>query len=118
LKTPEGELAAWLFMKYFSGLEAQVKWASASDYYPVRQSAGGGMKQFFASNPDYETVFKLLPFGKYEPNVPGYESARELVSEALAAIAAGADVSEILVQLNEQVNAILIEQNLYLSPAQ
>ncbi|OGO27819.1 MAG: hypothetical protein A2Z16_02000 [Chloroflexi bacterium RBG_16_54_18] len=115
--TPEAELAAWLFMKYFSGLEAQVEWASASDYYPVRQSAGKEMEKFFASNPVNETVFKLLPYGKFEPNVPGYESARELVSEALAAIAGGADVTETLQRLNEQVNAILIEQNLYLSTA-
>jgi hypothetical protein len=71
------------------------------------------MEKFLVSNPANETIFNLLPYGKYEPNVPGYESARELVSEALAAIAGGADVTETLQRLNEQANAILIEQNLH-----
>lgn len=115
--TPEGELAAWLFMKYFSGIAAQVEWASSSDYYPVRQSTGEGLKKFFTSNTANESVFKLLPYGKFEPNVPGYEYTRELVSEALAAIAGGADVTETLVRLNEQLNLILSEQNLTMSPA-
>lgn len=107
---PEKELAGWLFIRYFSGPDAQAEWATRSNYYPVRQSAREGMESFFAKDPGYEQVFQLLPYGKFEPNLPGYDRIRRLVSEALAAVAAGAEVQATLQRLNAQANEILLEQ--------
>ncbi len=108
--TPERELAAWLFVKYFTSPEVQAKWAKASNYFPVRKSVAEGLSDYFEQNPAYKTAFELLPYGKFEPPVPGYDFVRDKVEEAMAAIADGADVKSTLDQLTEEANAILAEQ--------
>jgi multiple sugar transport system substrate-binding protein/sn-glycerol 3-phosphate transport system substrate-binding protein len=65
---------------------------------------------YFEQNPAYKTAFELLPYGKTEPPVPGYDFVRDLVREAMAAIADGADVQSTLDQLTSDANDILAEQ--------
>ena len=36
--TPEQELAAWLFVKWFTSPEIQAQWVAASGYFPTRAS--------------------------------------------------------------------------------
>lgn len=107
--TPEQELAAWLFIKYFTRPEVQARWVKASNFFPVRSSVAEGLSEYFSNNPAYQTAFDLLPYGKFEPQLPGYDFIRLLVEEAMAAIADGADIQNTLDQLNEQANAILSE---------
>ena len=38
IQSPEKELAAWLFIKYYTGTKAQTEWVQATNYYPVRKS--------------------------------------------------------------------------------
>jgi multiple sugar transport system substrate-binding protein/sn-glycerol 3-phosphate transport system substrate-binding protein len=108
--TPEGELAAWLFVRYYTSPDVQAGWAKASGYFPVRASVAEGMADYFAENPIYKTAFDLLEFGAFEPPVPGYEFVRIKVNEAMAAILDGADVASTLAILNEEANAILADQ--------
>ena len=108
--TPEREVAAFQFLKYYTSPEAQAKWAQASNYFPVRASVAEGMADYFAANPAYKTAWDLLPYGKTEPPVPGYDFVRDMVEEAMAAIADGADVQETLNTLTEDANANLAEQ--------
>ncbi len=108
--TPEGELAAWLFVKYYTDTEAQGTWAKASEYFPVRASVAEGLTDYFAENPAYKTAFDMLEFGRFEPPTPGYDFVRSKVGEAMAAIADGADVATTLAALNEESNIILAEQ--------
>ncbi|GAB4556831.1 MAG: hypothetical protein Kow0047_00630 [Anaerolineae bacterium] len=108
--TPERELATWLFIKYYTSPEVQAKWAMASNYFPVRRSVAEGLKDYFEANPAYKTAFDLLPYGRFEPPVPGYDFVRDKVEEAMAAIANGADVQTTLDQLTEEANQILDEQ--------
>jgi multiple sugar transport system substrate-binding protein/sn-glycerol 3-phosphate transport system substrate-binding protein len=108
--TPERELATWIFVKYYTSPEVQAKWAKVSQYFPVRKSVAEGMADYFASDPAYKTAFDLLPYGKFEPPVPGYDFVRDKVEEVMAAIADGADVQSSLDKLNEEANAILAEQ--------
>jgi multiple sugar transport system substrate-binding protein/sn-glycerol 3-phosphate transport system substrate-binding protein len=108
--TPEKELAAWLFVKYYTSPEVQATWAKVSNYFPVRQSVAEGLGDYFEQNPAYKTAFELLPYGKTEPPVPGYDFVRDLVREAMAAIADGADVQSTLDQLTSDANDILAEQ--------
>ena len=108
--TPEKELAAWLFIKYYTSPDVQAKWAKASNYFPVRKSVAEGLADYFAENPAYKKAFELLPYGKFEPPVPGYDFVRDLVGDAMAAIADGADVASTLADLNQQANDILSEQ--------
>jgi multiple sugar transport system substrate-binding protein len=75
--TPEGEVAAWEFVKYYTSVETQAEWAQASNYFPVRQSVAEGLSDYFAENPAYETAFELLEFGQAEPPVPQYDPVRD-----------------------------------------
>ena len=110
LTTPERELAAFQFLKYYTSPEAQAKWAQASNYFPVRASVAEGMADYFAANPAYQIAWDLLPYGKTEPPVPGYDFVRDMAEEAMAAIAGGADVQETLSTLTQDANESLAEQ--------
>jgi multiple sugar transport system substrate-binding protein/sn-glycerol 3-phosphate transport system substrate-binding protein len=108
--TPAAELAAWLFVKYYTSAEVNTKWALASNYFPVRASAAANLTDYFAKNPAYKAAFDLLQYGIFEPPVPGYDFVRSKVQEAMAAIADGGDVAGTLAPLNEEANALLQEQ--------
>jgi len=107
--TPEQELAAWLFVKYYTSPEVQARWALASQYFPVRQSAleVEELATFLAEDETYSTAFGLLEFTKAEPSVPGYDPVRDQISRTLTAIVTGTDtrpIQEILDELNEFAN--------------
>ena len=108
--SPEQELAAWLFLKYFTTPAVQARWARATGYFPVRQSVAAGMKGYFADNPGYADAFKLLKYGAAEPPVPGYDFVRDAVSQATAKITGGADVTQTLSAVNKEANNILADQ--------
>lgn len=108
--TPEQELAAFLFMKYYTSKDVQAKWAEASNYFPVRQSVADGLSGYFEKNPAYKTAFDLLQYGIAEPSAPGYDFVRDVLQEKMAAIATGADVATTLDEVNEEANAILADQ--------
>jgi multiple sugar transport system substrate-binding protein len=108
--TPEAELAAWLFIKYFTGPEIQARWAQASGYLPVRAAAASGLSEYLAANPAYASAWELLPFGTAEPSTPGYDSVRKMVAEALTVILDGERIPPILDQLNQDANLNLLEQ--------
>ena len=107
--TPEGQLAAWLFLKYYTSPEVQVKWVKASNYFPVRAGVEEGLADYFAQNTAYKTVFDMLKFSKSEPPTPGYDFIRETVKEAMAAIVDGAEVKPTLDKLSTNANANLAE---------
>jgi multiple sugar transport system substrate-binding protein/sn-glycerol 3-phosphate transport system substrate-binding protein len=108
--TPERELAAWLFIKYYTSPEIQARWAIASQYFPVRQSVAEGLTDYFASDPAYKTAFDMLKYGYFEPPVPGYDFARDVVESYMAAIADGADVTESLTAADDESDVILQDQ--------
>lgn len=106
--TPERELAAWLFLKYFTTTDVQAEWAMLSSYFPVRQSAADQMADFFVANPQYANAFNLLPHTKSEPGTPNYDYARNYIESAMAEIlTGGADVVATLNQLNIDANSTL-----------
>lgn len=108
--SPESVVASWLFLKYYTGTEAQAKWAKASQYFPVRESVAAGLSDFFESLPPYKTAFELLEYGISEPNVPGYDFVRALLDSEMAAIMDGADVASTLEVANKEANLILDDQ--------
>jgi multiple sugar transport system substrate-binding protein len=110
--TPEQELAAWLFVKYYTSPEIQAAWGLASNYFPVRASAAESelIQTEFASNEPYKTAFDLLPFGVAEPPVPGYDPVRVEMSNTMIAIVDGAEVASSLDTLDETADGILAAQ--------
>lgn len=112
--SPEVELAAWLFIKYFASPAVQAQWAAATGYFPVRRSAVIAMQQFLSENPVYNSGIDLLEYSQFEPPVPGYNFVREIVEEAMAAIMKGAEIKKILEELNDEANTILAEHQVVL----
>ncbi len=85
--TPERELAAWLFMKFFGETANTAKFSTVSGYFPVRQSAAATVleatkkNKAFANYPEaaegFATLFTdALPYGKIEAPVAGYDPVR------------------------------------------
>jgi multiple sugar transport system substrate-binding protein/sn-glycerol 3-phosphate transport system substrate-binding protein len=110
--TPQQELAAWLFVKYYTDTEAQGTWARASNYFPVRASVAEGLADYFESDPAYATAFDLLQYTVAEPPVPGYDFVRDEAEGVLAAIVGdpSMDVAAALGDLTELSNEILADQ--------
>ncbi len=110
--TPERELAAWLFIKYYTSTEVQAKWAQASEYFPVRASVAKDLEEYFSTRPAYKTAFDMLQYSKFEPPTPGYDFVREMVNTAMATIIADPfpEVKGLLDQLTTDANENLKDQ--------
>ena len=108
--TPEQELAAWLFLKHYASADMQAKWARAVEGFPIRGSAFEQMDKYIEENPAYGRLIAFLPEGRSEPSVPGYGFIRGAMSDAITAIAGGADVTATLQQLNAEANSVVARQ--------
>jgi multiple sugar transport system substrate-binding protein/sn-glycerol 3-phosphate transport system substrate-binding protein len=106
---PATQLAAWLFIKYYTSPEIQARWAVASNYFPVRESVAEGLGDYFATFPAFETAFNLLEFGHTEPPVAGYDNVRDVIEQAYNRILAGEDPATVLAEAEEEANALLEE---------
>jgi multiple sugar transport system substrate-binding protein/sn-glycerol 3-phosphate transport system substrate-binding protein len=102
--TPATQLAAWLFLKWFTEPEQQAQWVRSSFYFPVRKSAVNGLADAFAANPRYRSAFDLLDFGKAEPSVGGYQQVRMLMQQTLVNVLAGADLDQELERLQQKAD--------------
>jgi multiple sugar transport system substrate-binding protein len=108
--TPEGQLAAWLFLKWFTEPAQQARWVRASNYFPVRKSTAQELVEYFAENPQYKAAYDLLGYGKSEPSVAGYQQVRRLIQDAMVEIFDGGDVGQVLERLETAANRSLAEQ--------
>ncbi len=103
--TPERQLAAWLFLKWFTEPEQQARWVEVSGYFPARRSTRQALGDYFAAHPHYARAFEWLDFGRAEPGVPGYTRVRRLIAEAMVATVAGEDIDATLAQLQRAAQA-------------
>ncbi|GAB4265777.1 MAG: hypothetical protein Kow0080_06290 [Candidatus Promineifilaceae bacterium] len=106
---PQTQLAAWLFIKFYTSPEIQARWARASNYFPVRASVAEGLPEYFTENPAYEVAFNLLKYGKTEAPVAGYDNIRDEAEAAFVRVLHGEDAATVLAELDEAANAILAE---------
>jgi multiple sugar transport system substrate-binding protein len=108
--TPEQELAAWLFLKWFTEPEQNARWSKISNYFPVRKSAAEEMTDYFEANPVFAQAFELMPYSTYEAQwCACYEEVRRLMEDAYSAILDGADIDNTLAQLEADANVSLAE---------
>ena len=111
--TPEQELAAWDFIKWYTSPEIQARWSAISGYFPTRASASDFLGDYLADRPQYASAVELLPFSKYEPQLISYTAVRDAVTKAFNEIMQGADTQSTLDALtifaNEQEAAMMAE---------
>ena len=106
---PQTQLAAWLFVRYYTSADLQARWARASNYFPVRESVANGLSDYFAENPAYQTAFEMLRYTKTEPGVAGYDPIRDAAQEAFIRVLNGEDANTVLAELDATANQLLAE---------
>ena len=99
--TAQKQLAAWLFLKWFTQPEQQDRWVTASHYFPVRRSIAHRLDSY------YRASYELLDYGKPEPAIGGYEPVRALVVDAMEEIVAGGDMVAVLTRLEQEATATI-----------
>lgn len=105
--TPERQLAAWLFLKWFTEPPQQARWVKASNYFPARKSTRRLLADYLEQNPRYASAYQLLEYGKAEPSLPGYEAVRRLISSTVVRVVQGAEVESSLTRLQQEAQATL-----------
>ena len=102
--TPEEELAAWQFVKWFTSPEIQAKWDEISGYFPTRKSTSDYLTDYLAQNTQYAAAVELLPYSAYEPQMISYQSVRDAVTKAFNEMMQGADIQQTLDTLTTFAN--------------
>jgi multiple sugar transport system substrate-binding protein/sn-glycerol 3-phosphate transport system substrate-binding protein len=103
--TPEQELAAWLFVKWFTSPEIQARWSELSNYFPTRVSASEYQTEvYLAALPQYSQAVELLPYGAYEPQFVSYQAVRDQTEQTFNEIMQGADIQTALDTLTTFAN--------------
>jgi len=119
--TPEQELGAWLFMKFFTEKENTAAWAITSNYMAVRQSAAPlavekvKAAKNFANFPEaaeaYGKLYDWIQYGAVESPVAGYDPVRSLIQDMVAQVAVNGegDPKAALDKAVEEANKLLAE---------
>ncbi len=87
--SPEKQLAAWLFIKYFASTNVSAQWSTATGYLPVRKSSADtqAVKDQFAKLPPYQVaVTEIQQYGRPETSVKGTQDTRTFIQDAWTAI--------------------------------
>jgi len=117
--TPEQELASWLVIKFLGEKAQTVKWASATGYMPVRQSAKDEVIANFKKDAkwgpvadSYAKLFDWTQYAMVESPVAGYDPVRALIDTDLMSKVVTdpkADVKALLEAAAKKADAILKE---------
>ncbi len=110
--TPEKQLAAWEFLKWFTDTKQTAHWAAIGPYMPLRASAGNDadLKASWAKQPQKKQAFDLIPLSGAGPSIRGYQEIRDAVNEMLTKIATKrATAEDALKAAVTRSNAILKE---------
>ncbi|MCL4507227.1 MAG: extracellular solute-binding protein [Chloroflexi bacterium] len=119
--TPEQELGAWLFMKFFTEKDNTAAWATTSNYMVVRQSAAQTAidnvkaSKSFAKFPEaaaaYGDLYKWIQYGAVEAPVAGYDPVRSLIQDMVTKVGVkgDGDPKAALDEAVKQANDLLAE---------
>jgi len=106
--TAQKQLAAWLFIKWFSEPKQQAAWTQVAAYFPVRKSAEPLLADYLTKDVKFATAWNLLKTTplKSEPPFAGYDLVRDAMSKAYNAILDGADIDATVAKLDTDANKI------------
>jgi len=105
--TPTRQLAAWLFIRWFSGVNQTRRWAEVTSTLPLRNSAAQAIGKEPDLDPNIKIALSLLPSGQSEPAVAGWDPAREVLVETMRVIAAGQAPPDALGQAEAKIDPLL-----------
>jgi len=106
--TPEKQLAAWLFIKWFSEPKQQAQWTHVSKYFPVRKAAEPLIKDMLDADANFAAAWNILKTARLraEPPYAGYDLVREAIQGAYTKIIDGANVDTTLAALQIQADKL------------
>jgi multiple sugar transport system substrate-binding protein/sn-glycerol 3-phosphate transport system substrate-binding protein len=106
--TPEKQLAAWLFIRWFSEPRQQAAWTHVSLYFPVRKAAEPLIKDLLDADASFAAAWTMLKTAhlRSEPPFAGYDLVRDSISAAYNRVLDGADVDRTLAALQAQAEKI------------
>jgi len=80
--------AAWDFIGYFISRDVTARWAAATGYLPIRQSAleASPLREFLAEKPAKRHTIEAIPYAKAEPNVQGWQEVRDAMDRITAEV--------------------------------
>ena len=106
--TPQKQLAAWLFIRWFSEPKQQAAWTHVSLYFPVRKSVEPLIGDILSTDRRFATAWELLKRAdlRSEPPFVGYDLVRDAISAAYSRVLDGADVDATLRDLEAQARKI------------
>ena len=109
--TPEKQLAAWLFIRWFSEPRQQAQWAHVSMYFPVRRAAEPMIRDLLEANPKFAAAWEILKTAnlRAEPPYAGYDLVRDAITSAYSRVLDGADVDSTLAELQAQADRLFKE---------
>lgn len=109
--TPEQQLGAWIFIRWFTIPTVQAEWDIISGYFPTRQDTVEYLTDYLTENPQWAQAVSLLPYSYYEPQLISYTAARDGAQAAfneIMQLPAGwtnDDITAILTTLTDTANA-------------
>jgi multiple sugar transport system substrate-binding protein len=107
--TPETQLAAWYFIKWYTSPEIQAEWVRISGYFPTREGTAEFLGDYISEDPQWGQALDLLPYSKFEPQLISYQGVRDAAQQAFNEIMQGADIQATLDALTEEANALQAE---------
>ena len=105
--TPPKQLAAWLFIRWFSETPQTVRWSELTGLLPLRRSAGQGLTNVFTRNPGFKVAFDLLSVAQAQPDIPEWGNIAELLVHAVSAAVDGTDPAQVLNDAARSADALL-----------
>jgi multiple sugar transport system substrate-binding protein len=102
---PETQLAAWIFIRWFTAPEQQTRWVYAGGDLPTRASVAAQM-QAGPFAPQWFQALALLPYGVYEPQLVSYPSVSDAIPQAFERLLREDDLEVVLNVLTRQANQL------------
>ncbi|MCL5074344.1 MAG: extracellular solute-binding protein [Chloroflexi bacterium] len=111
--TPEKQLAAWEFLKFWTSREATVQWAIEAGFLPLRKSATEDpkYKAYLAADPLNRVAFEVMPYAKLEgPNIAAIGEIRNYeIAAAESVLTLKRSPEEAVKELTAKANKLLAE---------
>ncbi len=105
--TPSRQLAAWLFVRWFSETPQTVRWSQLTGLLPLRKSAAQGLAAELSLNAGLKVAFDLLSVARAQPDIPQWDSVAELLVHAVNAAVDGNDPERLLNEAAQVADGLL-----------